>query len=117
MDFSRLPTYPRSLPPASPPDDADAQAYTERYRALRRAGADRDVALGVLRGEGARFLLCIVAVARVDCLSFGEAKAAVHHSPAWADEYADRECFWDEVARLLGEIAAEPVRTPDRSGK
>ena len=114
MDFSRLPVYPNGLSRAERPADPEAEAYTARYRALRAAGANRDAALGVLRHEGARLLLCMVAVARVEGLPFREAKAAVHDSPAWADGHADREAFWDEVAQLVAEVAAEPSVAPDR---
>jgi ribosomal protein L7/L12 len=79
--------------------------YTQRYRELRAAGRDRDLALAVLRREGARFIQCMKAVYEVDGLSLGECKAVVHQSPAWSDEAEAREAFWDEVIWLLEEEA------------
>jgi hypothetical protein len=82
--------------------------YTQRYRALRAAGRERDVALGILRRAGARFIQCMKAVYEVDGLPVGECKMVVHRSLAWSDEFAAREVFWDEVIRLLeGEANAK----------
>jgi hypothetical protein len=78
--------------------------FMQRYRELRSGGQGRDVALGALRREGARFIHCIKAVFDVDGLPLGECKAAVHLSPAWSDEHEAREEFWDEVARLIEEL-------------
>jgi hypothetical protein len=81
--------------------------YTQRYRELRAKGIERDVALGVIRREGARFIHCMKAVHEADGLAAGECKSVVHQSPAWADESEAREAFWDEVTRLAEEASAE----------
>jgi hypothetical protein len=89
--------------------------YSQRYHELRAAGHGRDVALGVLRREGASFILCIKAVVDDDRVSVSEAKSIVHRSPAWYDEREAREAFWDEVIRHLeSECRAEPGAAPDR---
>jgi hypothetical protein len=91
--------------------------YSQRYRELHESGHGRDVALGVLRREGATFILCIKAVVDIDRVSISEAKSIVHRSPAWSDEREARENFWDEVIRLLeSESSAEPDAAPDRRG-
>ena len=61
----------------------------------------RDVALGVIRREGAGFIHCIKALHDVDGFAVAEAKAAVHHSPSWEDDRAGREAFWEEVIAIL----------------
>jgi hypothetical protein len=75
--------------------------FIQRYRELRLAGHGCDVALGVIRSEGAGFIQRMKALHDVDALTVAEAKATVHQSPAWADNRADREEFWDEVIAIL----------------
>jgi hypothetical protein len=104
MDFSKLPQYPGEGYDAyvtTGGSSAEVVRHVERYRELRTSGCDRDVALGVLRQSGASFLFCMKAIYDVDGLRLDECKKAVHHSPAWSDEFDDREAFWDEVARQL----------------
>jgi hypothetical protein len=116
MDFSRLTPYPGDGVPmgdhqprrdaAIPPVEPD---YIFRYRRLRTDGLDRDTALGVLRQEGASFFDCMVAAAKTDGLSAGDAKAAVHQSPAWADEYEAREEFWREIEAAFDDLPYRPA--------
>lgn len=80
--------------------------FVHRYRELREAGQDRDIAIGVLRREGANFLRCIQALHDVEGLSLSACKDIVHRSPAWFEERESRDVFWDEVIRLLNQEAA-----------
>ena len=75
--------------------------FVQRYRELRLAGHSRDVALGVIRREGANFLQSMKVLYNVEGFSVGDAKTVVHTSPAWADEHDERETFWEEVGRCL----------------
>ena len=107
MDFSRLTPYPGDAKSGQLALNArdDVSVFIERYSELRAVGRERDVAIGVLRKEGATFLFCIVALYRVDGLSLGDAKAAVHNSPALSDGVEDREAFWNAVYKTIEEMA------------
>lgn len=75
--------------------------YSQRYRKLLSSGRGRDLALGVLREEGADFIACVKAIYEVERLSLRECKLVAHKSPAWSGERQTREAFWNDVASLI----------------
>ena len=107
MDFSRLTPYPCDAKSGqlSMHVRDKPSVFIERCRELRAAGHDRNEALELLRREGARFFVCMVAVCKVDEVSIEVGKAMVHGSPAWSDGFDDRERFCADVRLELQELA------------